>query len=96
MTAGRAASSRLPVAAESARPSPAELLADPEAFLLRTDPVQLGFNRRAADSAFRHCPVIQLPDYDRPMIRVRAFLAFIEGATYCDRCGDGVRPGRSG
>jgi hypothetical protein len=74
------------------RPSPAELLADPEAFLLRTDLTRLGFGRRAVDAAFRHCPVIHIPDYDRPMIRVRDFLAFIEAATYDDRRGDRVRP----
>jgi hypothetical protein len=76
----------------SARPAPVELLANPDAFLTRSDLRELGLHRRAIDSAFRHCPVIQLPDYDRPMIRVRDFLAFIEAATYCDRCGDRVRP----
>jgi hypothetical protein len=98
MTASRRSVSSRQTAAptDNKRPSPAELLTDPEAFLLRTDLTKLGLNRRAVDSAFRNCPVIALPGYDRPMIRVRAFLAFIEGATYCDKCGDRVRPSRNG
>jgi hypothetical protein len=48
--------------------------------------------RRAVDAVFRECPVIVLPGYRRPLVRVRDYLALLEGATYCDRCGDRVRP----
>jgi hypothetical protein len=74
------------------RPSPSELVKNPDAFLTRTDLRELGLERKAIDSSFRNCPVVALPDYARPMIRVRDFLAFIDGATYCDRCSDRVRP----
>lgn len=79
----------------SGRPSGVELLAQGSGFLLRTDLRDLGLNRRAVDAAFSNCPVIDLsPDYGKPMIRVEAFIAYTEGRTYCDRCGDRVRPGR--
>jgi hypothetical protein len=80
----------------SERPSPSELLETPGAFLTRTDLRSVGLDRRAVDAVFRECPVVQLPGYSRPLVRVEAYTAFIEGATYCDRCGDKVRPGRSG
>jgi hypothetical protein len=76
----------------SARPSAAELLQTPGALLTRTDLRELGLERRAVDAVFRHCPVIVLPDYTRPMIHTEAYLAFLDGHTYCDRCGDRVRP----
>jgi hypothetical protein len=79
-------------AQEVKRPAPSELLKNPDGFLLRTDLFALGFNRKAVDAAFRYCPVVQLPGYSRPMIRVRDFLAFIEQHTYDDRLGDRVRP----
>lgn len=80
----------------SERPSASELLRTPGAFLTRTDLRELGLERRAVDAVFRECPVVQLPGYSRPMVRVEAYLALLEGSTYCDRCGDKVRPGRSG
>jgi hypothetical protein len=80
----------------SERPSASELLCTPGAFLTRTDLRELGLERRAVDAVFRECPVVQLPGYSRPMVRVEAYKALLEGATYCDRCGDKVRPGRSG
>jgi hypothetical protein len=76
----------------TARPAAKELLANPDAFLLRTDLFALGFNRKAVDAAFKNCPVIQLPGYSRPMIGVRDFLELIEASTYDDRRGDRVRP----
>jgi hypothetical protein len=66
----------------------------PEAFLGRPDLRELGLQRRAIDAVFRECPVIQLPGYSYPLIRVADFLALLEGATYCDRCGNKVRPAR--
>jgi hypothetical protein len=77
----------------SVRPSAAELLATPGAVLTRSDLRELGLERRAVDAVFRECPVIELPGYSRPLVRVEAYLALLEGSTYCDRCGDRVRPG---
>jgi hypothetical protein len=74
------------------RPTASELLRTPGALLSRSDLRALGLERRAVDVVFRECPVIQLPGYSRPLIRAEAYLAFLEGRTYCDRCGDRVRP----
>jgi hypothetical protein len=76
----------------SERPSAAELLQNPEALLLRTDFRDLGLGRRAIDAVFRECPVISLPGYSWPFVRVKDYLALLEGSTYCDRCGTRVRP----
>jgi len=72
----------------SARPL-AERLEQPEAFLSRTDLRALGLERRAVDAVFRGCPVVVLPGYSRPLVRVADYLALIEASTYC---GDRVRP----
>ena len=74
------------------RPSAAERLHVPEALFSRSDLRELGLERRAVDVVFRECPVIELPGYSRPLIRVRDYLALLDGATYCDRCGNAVRP----
>jgi hypothetical protein len=76
----------------SKRPSAAELLETPGALLLRPDLRELGLPRKAVDVVFRECPVIILPGFSRPMVRVEAYKALLEGSTYCDRCGDRVRP----
>jgi hypothetical protein len=76
----------------SDRPSVAERLRDPDAFLSRPDLATLGLERRAIDAVFRECPNICLPGYSRPLVRVRDYLALLEASTYCDRCGDRVRP----
>jgi hypothetical protein len=76
----------------SRRPRASELLQTPGALLTRSDLRELGLERRAVDAVFRECPVIVLPGYTRPMVHVEAYLALLEGATYCDRCGDRVRP----
>jgi hypothetical protein len=73
----------------SGRPSPAERLANGEAFLSRSDLAQLGLERRAVDAIFRACPVVSLPGYSRPLIRVGDFHAYVEANTYR---GDRVRP----
>ena len=70
------------------RPSPAERLTRPEAFLSRTDLRELGLERRAVDAVFRACPEVILPGYSRPLIRVSDYLALIEESTYR---GDRVR-----
>jgi hypothetical protein len=66
-----------------------ERLLDPEAFLTRTDLRDLGFERRAVDAIFRACPIVALPDYTRPLIRVSDYRKLIESSTYR---GDRVRP----
>jgi hypothetical protein len=76
------------------RPTAAELLRTEGALLTRSHLRELGLERRAVDAVFRECPVVQLPGYSRPLVRVSDYLALIEGSTYCDRCGDRVRPTR--
>lgn len=76
----------------SERPSAAERVRVPEALLSRSDLRELGLERRAVDAVFRDCPVIQLPGYSRPLVRVADYLALLDGNTYCDRCGNAVRP----
>jgi hypothetical protein len=76
----------------SERPTAAERVRVPEALLSRSDLRELGLERRAVDAVFRECPVVVLPGYSRPLVRVSDYLALLEGATYCDRCGDRVRP----
>jgi hypothetical protein len=64
-------------------------LKNSEGFLSRTDLRALGLERRAVDAAFRACPVVGLPGYSRPLVRVRDFVDLIERSTYGD---DRVRP----
>jgi hypothetical protein len=72
-------------------PSAAELVAHGTGLLTRTHLRELGLERRAVDAIFRACPVVVLPGYSRPLVKVEAYVALVEGSTYCDRCGD-VRP----
>jgi hypothetical protein len=65
------------------------ILTIPEAFLSRSDLAALGLPRRAVDAIFRACPVVELPGYSRPLIRVADFNAYVEANTYR---GDRVRP----
>jgi hypothetical protein len=76
----------------SERPSAAERVRVPEALLSRSDRRELGLERRAIDAVFGRCPVIVLPGYSRPLVRVSDYLALLDRATYCDRCGNRVRP----
>jgi len=71
-------------------PSAAERLERLDAFLSRTDLRELGLERRAVDAIFRASPVVVLPGYSRPLIRVVDYRALIEASTYR---GDRVRPG---
>jgi hypothetical protein len=61
----------------------------PDAVLSRSDLRELGYERRAVDAVFRACPVVCLPGYSRPLVRVSDFRALIEASTYA---GDRVRP----
>jgi hypothetical protein len=66
-----------------------ERLEQPDAFLSRSDLRELGLERRAVDAVFRACPVVSLPGYSRPLVRVEDYQALIEASTYR---GDRVRP----
>lgn len=66
----------------SATPSPAERLSNADAFLSRTDLRALGFERRAVDAVFRALPVVVLPGYSRPLVRVADYLELVERSTF--------------
>ena len=72
----------------SAIPAPAERLRNADALLSRTDLRELGLERRAVDAVFRALPVIVLPGYSRPLVRVADYLGLLERSTYD---GDRVR-----
>lgn len=72
----------------SARPSPSDRLSNPDAMLTRGDLAELGLERRAVDAVFRALPVVALPGYSRPLVRVADYLALLEASTYR---GDRVR-----
>jgi hypothetical protein len=59
-----------------------ERLTNPDAVLSRGDLRELGYERRAVDAIFRSCPVVALPGYSRPLIRVADYIAFLESNTY--------------
>jgi hypothetical protein len=67
------------------RPTATERLANPDAFLSRTDLRELGLERRAVDAVFRACPVVAFPGYSRPMIRVLDYLTLLEESTFDGR-----------
>jgi hypothetical protein len=69
----------------------ADRLERDDAFLSRTDLAQLGLPRRAVDAIFRALPVVSLPGYSRPLVRVADYRAYIEENTYR---GERVRPTR--
>ncbi len=70
-------------------PAATDLLSTPGALLSRSHLRELGLERRAVDAVFRACPVVALPGYSRPLIRVEDYQAFIREHTYAD---DVVRP----
>jgi hypothetical protein len=71
------------------QPVAAELLATPDAFLNRTHLRDLGLERRAVDAVFRALPVVALPGYSRPMVRVQDYIELVKSHTFRD---DRVRP----
>jgi hypothetical protein len=73
----------------SRKPTAAELLASPEALLSSSHLRELGLSRRAAEAVFRALPVVVLPGFSRPLVRVADYLELIERSTYRD---DRVRP----
>ena len=66
----------------SERPPAGERLDNPAAVLSRSDLRELGLERRAVDAVFRALPVVVLPGYSRPLIRVSDYLDLIERSTY--------------
>jgi hypothetical protein len=69
----------------SKRAPAAARLENAEAVLSRSDLRELGYERRAVDAIFRACPVVVLPGYGRPLIRVTDYTAFLERCTYDGR-----------
>jgi hypothetical protein len=63
----------------------AERLANPEAVLSRSDLRELGYQRRAVDAIFRACPVVVLPGYSRPLVRVADYLELIKQSIHDGR-----------
>jgi hypothetical protein len=61
----------------------------PGALLTRSHLRSLGLERRAIDAVFRALPVVALPGYSRPMVRVEQYLELVDQHTYRD---DRVRP----
>jgi hypothetical protein len=57
--------------------------------LTRSHLRELGLERRAIDAVFRALPVVVLPGYSRPMVRVADYLALVDESTFHD---DRVRP----
>jgi hypothetical protein len=66
-------------------PIASERLTNPNAVLSRSDLRELGYQRRAVDAVFRACPVVVLPGYSRPLIRVSDYTSFLERSTYNGR-----------
>jgi hypothetical protein len=64
------------------RPTAAELLENRHGVLTRSDIRALGHERRSVDAIFRACPVVYVPGYSRPMVKVADYLAMMESSTY--------------
>jgi hypothetical protein len=65
-------------------------LASPGAVLSRGDLRELGYERRAIDAIFRALPIIALPGYSRPLVRVADYLELVDRSTLDGR--SRVRP----
>lgn len=63
-------------------PAPSARLENPDAVLSRGDLRELGYERRAVDAVFRACPVVSLPGYSRPLLRVVDFQSFLAEHTF--------------
>ena len=70
-------------------PSAMDRLANPAAFLTRSDLAALGLTRTAVDYVFRTCPTIHFIGVRRPFVQVKDYLTLVEESTYR---GDRVRP----
>jgi hypothetical protein len=70
-------------------PPPEDRLANPAAFLTRSDLSALGLTRTAVDFVFRTCPTVHFAGVRRPFVQVKDYILLIEQSTYR---GDRVRP----
>jgi hypothetical protein len=61
-----------------------ELLRQGTGLLTRSHLRDLGLERRGVDAVFRRLPIVALPGYTRPLIRVEDYLRLIEECTYLD------------
>lgn len=77
------------------RRSAVELIEQGTGLLDSTHLRELGLSERAVEAVWKNTPVVEIPGFARPLVPVEAYLALIAGHTYCDRCGDRVRPGRT-
>jgi hypothetical protein len=66
------------------RPSAVDLICRKGALLTRGHLRELGLERRAIDAVFRACPVVVIPGYSRPLIRVEDFQRCLNENTYTD------------
>jgi hypothetical protein len=66
-------------------PAATTLLETPGALLSRSHLRELGLERRAVDCVFRQLPIVVVPGYSRPLVRVRDYLELIEQSTYDGR-----------
>jgi hypothetical protein len=76
----------------SNRRSAIELLEQGTGLLDSTHLRELGLSQRAIEAVWRNVPVVELPDFGRPLVQVEAYVALVSRNTFCDRCGDRVRP----
>jgi hypothetical protein len=64
------------------KPTAAELLKTPGAMLSSTHLKELGWSRNAIDAIWRSCPMVVLPGFKRPMLRIEDYLGYLEEHTY--------------
>lgn len=72
----------------SDRPTAADRLDNPDAFLSRSDLRDLGLERRAVDAVFLALPVVVFPGYSWLLVRVADYLELVGRSTFR---GDRVR-----
>lgn len=68
----------------SGRRTASELLEEPNGLLSRGRLRELGLERRAVDAVFRALPIVVIPGYARPFVRVSDYLELIDQSTYRD------------
>jgi hypothetical protein len=66
-------------------PTAAARLTNPDAFLSRSDLQELGLGRRAIDAIFRAVPIVSLPGYSKPLIRVCDYQDLVDRSLFDGR-----------
>jgi hypothetical protein len=66
-------------------PTAAARLSNPDAFLSRSDLQELGLGRRAIDAIFRAVPIVSLPGYSKPLIRVCDYQELVDRSLFDGR-----------